>query len=220
MNWLGRVRLHRSCVPLRRRWDALRFSPNTVAGTKEMKFQTKDERPHDVYTIKCIPHNGSTSAMAALGTSDHTDNLNPEAGEILKKCHRLSERIHRKRARRDAVVEVHKAKKRSKYPSIQPGVVTAWSSYQKEAGTFNCKRHDLHESLHKMLDVGGCDNDLMQGKNVNPDEVRTEHTLQPDQWDFLQQYEGGIDPIYQLIVFMQHNKAIAYMELFMLWVVL
>ena len=141
---------------------------------------------------------------------------NLAAGEIFKKNYDLSEQIHQKHDRREAVVAVHKAKKRTKYPSIQPGVVTRGDSYQKEAGIFNCKRHDLHKSLHKMLDVGGCDNDLMQGKNVNPDEVRTEHTLQPDQWDFLQQYEGGMDPTYQLIVLMQNKRAIAHMELFVL----
>ena len=91
---------------------------------------------------------------------------------------------------------VHKANKRTKYPSIQPGVVTRWGSYQKEAKIFNCKRHDLHESLHNMLNDGGCDNDLMKGKDVYPEEVRTKHTLQPDEWNFLHQYEGGMDPIY------------------------
>ena len=34
--------------------------------------------------MKCMPHKASTSAMAAFGTSDHVENLNPEAGEILK----------------------------------------------------------------------------------------------------------------------------------------
>ena len=31
---------------------------------------------------------------------------------------------------------------------------------------------------------------------------------------FLQQYEGGMDPIYKLIVFMQNKRAIAHDELF------
>ena len=62
--------------------------------------------------------------------------------------------------------------------------MTRWGSYQKEGKIFNCKCHDLHESLHNMLDDGGCDNDLMKGKGMNPEEVRTEHTLQPDQWIF------------------------------------
>ena len=57
---------------------------NVVAGTKEMKFQTKIERPHDMYMRKCMPHKASTPAMTASGNSDHVDNLNPEAGEILK----------------------------------------------------------------------------------------------------------------------------------------
>ena len=34
--------------------------------------------------------------------------------------------------------------------------------------------------------------------------------------DFLQQYEGGIDPIYQLIVFMHNERAIAREELLVL----
>ena len=79
---------------------------------------------------------------------------------------------------------VHKANKRTKYPSIQPGVVTRWGSYQKEASIFNRKRHDLHQSLHNMLDDGGCDNELMIGEHVNPEEVRAEHTLEPDEWIF------------------------------------
>ena len=32
---------------------------------------------------------------------------------------------------------------------------------------------------------------------MNPEEVRTEHTLQPDDWIFLQHYEGDMDLIYQ-----------------------
>ena len=79
---------------------------------------------------------------------------------------------------------VHKANKCTEYPFIQTGVVARWGSYQKEASIFNCKRHDLHKSLHNMLDDGGCDNDLMKSEKVNPEEVRIEHTLQPDQWIF------------------------------------
>ena len=67
-----------------------------------------------------------------------------------------------------------------------------------------------------MLDDGGCDNDLMIGENVNPEEVRAELTLQPDEWIFLQQYEGGMDPIYQLITFMQNKRTIAHEELLVL----
>ena len=119
-----------------------------------------------------------------------------------KKCHRLWEQIHRKRDRRDAVVAVHKANKRTKYPSLQPGVVTHWGSYQKETSNIKCTRHDLHESLHNMLDEGGCDNDLTKGENVELDEVRAEQTLELDAWNFLQQHEGGMDPIYRLIIFM------------------
>lgn len=189
---------------------------NAVAGAEEMKFLTQDARPHDIHMMKCMPHKASTSAMAASGTSDHVENLNPTAGEILKKCHRLSERIHRKRPRRDAVVAVHKARKRTKYPSIQPGVVTRWGSYQKEAGIFNCTRHDLHQSLHDMLDEGGCDNGLMKGEKVVPEVVRAENTVELDEWQFLQQYEGGMDPIYRLIIFMQNKRAMAHEELFQL----
>ena len=81
-------------------------------------------------------------------------------------------------------MKVHKTNNRTKYPFIQLGVVAHWGSYQKEAGVFNYTRHDLHEFLHNMLDNGGCDNDLMKGENVDPDEVRTEHTLQQDGWYF------------------------------------
>ena len=34
--------------------------------------------------------------------------------------------------------------------------------------------------------------------------------------DFLQQYKGGMDPIYQLIVFMQNKRSIAHEELLVL----
>ena len=187
---------------------------NAVAGADEMKFLTKDDRPHDIYVMKCMPHKASTSAMAASGTSDHVENLNPTAGEILKKCHRLSERIHRKRARRDAVVAVHKLRKRTKWPSIQPGVCTRWGSYQEEAYNFNCTHHDLDQSMHDMLDEGGCDEDLMKGNDVDPDEVRDENTMELEEWHFLHQYEGGMDPIYELIIFMQHKRAICHEELF------
>ena len=114
----------------------------------------------------------SKFTIAASGTSNRVKNLNPTASDILKKCHRLLERIHRKRARRDAVMAVHNARKRTKYLSIQPGVVTRLGSYQKEVGIFNCTRHDLHQFLHDMLDEGGCDNELMKGEHVDPDEVQ------------------------------------------------
>ena len=84
---------------------------NAVAGAQEMKLLTKKERPLEVHMMKCMPHKASTSTMTALGASNHVENLNPEAGEILKKCYHLSERIHGKHARREAVVAVHKANK-------------------------------------------------------------------------------------------------------------
>ena len=187
---------------------------NAVAGSEEMKYLTKDDRPLDVFMMKCMPHKGSTAALAASGTSDHVGNLNPVSGEILNKCHRLTERIHRKRARRDEVEAVHRAKKRTKYPSIQPGVVTRWGSYHKESTTFNCVRHDVDEALKNLLAEGGCDNDLLNGEDVNETEVFGEHTLDELEWEFLHQYEGALDRIYRLIVFMQKKRAMAHDELF------
>jgi hypothetical protein len=62
-----------------------------------MEFIMKDDHPIDVYVMKCMPHKGSTAALDASGTSDQVDNLIPDAGEILNKCHRLTERIDLKR---------------------------------------------------------------------------------------------------------------------------
>ena len=67
-----------------------------------------------------------------------------------------------------------------------------------------------------MLNAGGCDNDLMKDEKVNPEELRDEQTLQQDQSIFLQQYEDGMNPIYQLIVFMQNKRVIAHKELLVL----
>ena len=80
---------------------------NAVAGSKEMKFLTKDDPPLDVFMMKCMPHTGSTAALSASGTSDYVGNLNSVSGKILNKVHRLTERIHRKRARCDKVEAVH-----------------------------------------------------------------------------------------------------------------
>ena len=187
---------------------------NAVAGSEEMKFLTKDERPLDVHMMKCMPHKASTAALAASGTSDHKDNLNPESGEILNKCHRLTERIHRKRARRDEVEAVHRAKKRTKYPSIQPGVVTRWGSYHEEATRFNCIHHDVDEALENNFKEEGCDYDQLKGENVNELDVILENTLSKQEWDFLHQYEGALDRIYKLIIFMQKKRTIAHDELF------
>ena len=52
---------------------------NAVAGTQEMKLLTQEDRPLDIYMMKCMPHKASTSAMAASGTSDHVENLTPES---------------------------------------------------------------------------------------------------------------------------------------------
>ena len=49
---------------------------NAVAGSEEMKFLTKDERPLDIHMMKCMPHKASTAALAASGTSDYVKNLN------------------------------------------------------------------------------------------------------------------------------------------------
>ena len=181
---------------------------NAVAGAQEMKLLTKKERPLEVHMMKCMPHKASTSAMTALGTSNHVENLNPEAGEILK---------HVIIYQRESIENVPGARQWWRYTrQISTHEVSFHSArssdtlelLSEKASIFNCKRHDLHKSLHNMLDDGSCDNDSMKGEKVNPEEVRTEHTLQPDQWIFLQQYEGGMDPIYQLIVFMQNKMAI------------
>ena len=187
---------------------------NAVAGSEEMKYLTKDDRPLDVFMMKCMPHKGSTAALAASGTSDHVGNLNPVSGEILNKCHRLTERIHRKRARGDEVEAVHRAKKRTKYPSIQPGVVTRWGSYHKESTTFNCVCHNVNEALKNLLAEGGCDRDLFNGEDVNETEVLGEHTLEKLEWEFLHQYEGAADRIYILIVFMQKTRVMGHDDLF------
>ena len=34
-----------------------------------------------------------------------------------------------------------------------------------------CTRRDLHQTLHNMFDEGACDNELMKGKYVDPDEI-------------------------------------------------
>ena len=70
--------------------------------------------------------------------------------------------------------------------------------------------------MHIMLDEGGCDQCEMEGEDVDPEEVRAALTMSKHEWDFLQQYEGGMDPIYSLIVFVQHKRTIAHEELFVL----
>ena len=183
---------------------------NAVAGREKMKYLTKDDRPLDVCMMKCMPHKGSTAALVASGASDHAGNRNPVSGEILNKCHRLTERIHRKRARFDEVEAVHQAKKRTKYPSIQPGVVAHWGSYHKKSTTFNCVRHNVDEALKNLLAEGGCDNDLLNGEVVNETEVFGKHTLDELEWEILHQYEGALDHIYRLIALMQKKRAVAH----------
>ena len=63
---------------------------NAVAGNDDIKLITNDDRPIDVYVIKCMPHKGSTTALTASQTSDHVGTLKSDEGEILTKCHRLT----------------------------------------------------------------------------------------------------------------------------------
>ena len=66
-----------------------------------------------------------------------------------------------------------------------------------------------------MLQEGGCDHDLVKDlDDGDAQEVIAEHTLGDEEWTFLQQYEGALNRIYKLIVFMQHKRTISHDELF------
>ena len=54
-------------------------------------------------------------------------------------------------------IEVHRERKRTKYPSHQPGVVTSWGSYHQKVVAFNCVYHNVGEALKRSLAEGGCD---------------------------------------------------------------
>ena len=67
-------------------------------------------------------------------------------------------------------------------------------------------------ALKRMLYLGGCDDNLF----MKHDKEGTLHTLfiQPNQWKFLQQYEGALLPLVDFLTFAQSAFPVALWELF------
>ena len=76
------------------------------------------------------------------------------------------------------IIEVHSKRERTKYSSLKPGVVRRWRSYHQEAVIFICVRHDVNESLKRLVAESGCDHDLLKEKTINEDDVGAKHTLE------------------------------------------
>ena len=92
----------------------------------------------------------------------HANNLNHDAGKILNTCHCLTKRINHNYDRHELLIEVHRIHACTKYPSLQPGVVTRWGLYYREATKFNCGRHAVDEALKRFLVEDGCDQVLLK----------------------------------------------------------
>ena len=185
---------------------------NAVSSVEHLKFASEGGRSHDIVAERCDAHKANTASGEASGTSLHKINLHPRAGETMKKLHSALSRVHRSKQRRDVLNAVHQEHLRTKVPRLQPHVVTRWRSRLKEAAAGNALQRDFNVALGKMICEGGCDEDLLK-----------EHTkqgtvdslfIQPQDWDFLLQYEGAMKPMDRFIVFAQSAKTVVHWELF------
>ena len=144
-----------------------------------------------------------TSGNNAYGISSHKRNLNPGAKEHLTKLHTLTVILNHSGPRRKVIKKVHQEEGWIKYSSLQPSVPTRWQSHHDEASRANKNQYDFNIGIRRIISKDGVDKDFFQKHmkvHGNIDGV----ILLQENWDFLQQYEGGFQDLYDYVVFCHH----------------
>ena len=65
------------------------------------------EETLNIHVMKYMPHEASAVSLMGSGTSDHVENLNPNAGKIPKKTMVLQEHLHHRKPHCDLATTVH-----------------------------------------------------------------------------------------------------------------
>ena len=174
---------------------------------------SREERPQPITSGTCIAHKSTTSGGMASGTSGHKYNMNPHSGEQLTKLHSHIVKINRSGTRKAILKDVRKEEKRTEFTSVQPSVVTCWSSSHDECVRANQNQYDLNETINRLISEHGLDKDIFEEHmdtygNLNNAIILSEN------WDFFQQYEGGMQPLRDMITWCQSAQVIVHEELF------
>ena len=211
-NWLSEKHLNKG-IP--HDWigaHTVDSASNAVAGVDNLKIVAEGTTSHEIIAERCDAHKANTASGEASGTSAHKVCLHPNARDTMERLHETFGRVHRSKHRRDEIKTVHTEHRRTKYPKIMLSVVTRWGSRHKEAKTANALQKDLDMALKRMIRVGGCDEDLF--KKHDKEGTLPSLFIQPDHWNFLQQYEGALLPLVDFLTFAQSVFPVAHWELF------
>ena len=163
---------------------------NAVKSVEELKWMSREERPQPITSGTCIAHKSTTSGGMASGTSGHKYNMNPHSGEQLTKLHSHIVKINRSGTRKAILKDVRKEEKRTEFTSVQPSVVTCWSSSHDECVRANQNQYDLNETINRLISEHGLDKDIFEEHmdtygNLNNAIILSEN------WDFSSNMKEG-----------------------------
>ena len=91
-----------------------------------LKIVEEGTTSHDIIAERCDAHKVNTASREASGTSAHKLCLHPNAKDTMDTLHEISGRVHRSKARGDAIKTVRTEHQRTKYPKIMLSIVTRW----------------------------------------------------------------------------------------------
>ena len=185
---------------------------NGVLAVEIYNFQTREERPRRIVSTTCHAHKAATSGNKGQGTSSHKRNLNPDAKVHLTKLHTLTVSFNHSGPRKKVIERVHQEEGRVKYSSLQPSVPTRWGSRHKEASRANENQYDFNIGIRRIIAQDGIDKEVFQKHMKEHGNIDGAILLQ-ENWDFLQQYEGGFQVLQEYIVFCQHLDVRIHEEL-------
>ena len=173
-----------------------------------LEWETMDGRSQTIVAQPCDAHNGNMSASIGSGTSGQVTNLNPDMSAALKCLHNNLTNIVNYKSCKNVLENVQSEHGRAKTGTIQCRCQTRWESYRDEARCGSINQHDLDIAIKRMKSPGGV------YETLNTDDEDPPGVVSEEQWNLIQQYEGGMDAIYRFIKFTQHSKVIAHEELF------
>ena len=211
--WLHRTHSKLSAQPSFIGSHIVDGASNAQSSVEELKWQSREERPQTITSRSCIAHETSTSAVRGSGTSAHKHNMNPQAGIQLKKLHTHMVVLNRSGTRKAVLTSVRKEEERKKYSAIKSSVQTRWGSNWDETANGNENQFDLNKTINRLVSENGIDKKVYKA-HMEEHGSLDQAIILPQNWDFYRQYEGGMQPVRNMIRFCQSAQVFVHEELF------
>jgi hypothetical protein len=186
---------------------------NAIGSMQEFEVLTRDGCPTSVDFAVCYAHQNERSGSKASGTVEFAEITNDNLGDLLKKSHKIQERISRASKRMHAYQQVQKKKECKPLLNPDPANETRWNGCIDVTLRANLIMGDICDTVDALLDPSGDDYSLLTSDKEEFGDI-SHLSYTDDDKMILQQFEGAATPAKKFSKFLQDRRNAPHYILF------